>query len=187
MRKPPNLTRKTDTFPIEFNSSSQLLNLQVNLEDNNGTFSADFEGSGYLPGPQADWAQTDETAPDFIKNKDIAEQLRPILVNGKVFLSEKRSSGHVNIVAGKNITFITKENELLIESSDTLYDLPPAMADRLGGIKSAKDIEGEIALNKVYVDENTGIGEVRAISTDVLVQGEEELVLNGGNASIANQ
>lgn len=186
MRKPPNLTRKTDTFPIEFNSSSQLLNLQVNLEDNNGTFSADFEGTGYLPSPQSDWAQTNETAPDFIKNKDIAEQLRPILVNGKVFLSEKRSSGHINIVAGKNIAFITKENELLIESN-TSYDLPPATADRLGGIKSAEDIEGEIALNKVYVDKDTSIGEVRAISTDVLVQGEEELVLNGGNANIANQ
>ena len=63
-----------------------------------------------------------------------------------------------------------------------VYELPMATAIALGGIKSAADVEGKVAVNKVYVGED-GIGEVKAISTDALVQGVNELILNGGNAT----
>ena len=64
------------------------------------------------------------------------------------------------------------------------YDLPAATADKLGGIKSAVDVDGKVVANAVYVDATTNVASVKAVSTDVLVQGLEELVLNGGNAGI---
>lgn len=65
------------------------------------------------------------------------------------------------------------------------YDLPMATAAALGGVKSAADVEGKTAVNKVYVDATTGVGEVKAFSTDNLVQGSMTIVLNGGDVDIA--
>lgn len=65
------------------------------------------------------------------------------------------------------------------------YELPMATAAALGGVKSAADVEGKAAVNKVYVDATTGVGEVKAFSTDNLVQGSMTLVLNGGDVDIA--
>ena len=75
----------------------------------------------------------------------------------------------------------------MLEAIKTIsYELPIASAATLGGIKSASDIITDdivkIATNKVYVDPNTGIGEVKQISTDILVNGEEELIFFGGSA-----
>jgi hypothetical protein len=64
------------------------------------------------------------------------------------------------------------------------YVLPGATAATLGGVKSAADVEGAVAVNKVYVDAETNIGEVKAFSTDNLVQGKFTLVLNGGDAEV---
>ncbi len=63
------------------------------------------------------------------------------------------------------------------------YELPMATATTLGGVKSAADVEGNAAINKVYVGED-GVGEVKAFSTDNLVQGNMTLVLNGGNVDL---
>ena len=65
------------------------------------------------------------------------------------------------------------------------YELPMATVAALGGIKSAADVEGKPAVNKVYVDATTGVGEVKAFSTDNLVQGSMTIVLNGGDVDIA--
>lgn len=64
------------------------------------------------------------------------------------------------------------------------YTLPGATATILGGIKSAADVEGKVAVNKVYVDATTNVAEVKAFSTDNLVQGNMTLVLNGGDAQV---
>lgn len=86
----------------------------------------------------------------------------------------------------------TDEPETVIEAiRAAAYVLPGATAETLGGIKSAKDVvDGATtttALNKVYVDATTNVGEVKAVSTDILAQGTLELVLYGGNADgIAN-
>lgn len=65
-----------------------------------------------------------------------------------------------------------------------VYDLPAATAEKLGGIKSAVDVDGKVVENAIYVDATTNVASVKAVSTDVLVQGLEELVLDGGNAGI---
>lgn len=68
------------------------------------------------------------------------------------------------------------------------YELPVATAEVLGGIKSAADtVNGEntiVTTNAVYVDATSNIGSVKAISTDILVQGAQELILNGGKATV---
>ena len=64
------------------------------------------------------------------------------------------------------------------------YTLPGATVEALGGIKSAVDVDGKVAVNKVYVDAD-GNAEVKAFSTDNLVQGNMTLVLNGGDAQVA--
>lgn len=63
------------------------------------------------------------------------------------------------------------------------YTLPAATVAALGGIKSAADVDGKVAENKVYVDAD-GNAEVKAFSTDNLVQGKMTLVLNGGDAKV---
>lgn len=62
------------------------------------------------------------------------------------------------------------------------YELPAATAEVLGGVKSAADVDGVVVANAVYVDATSNVGSVKAVSTDVLVQGVQELVLNGGSA-----
>lgn len=74
------------------------------------------------------------------------------------------------------------------------YDLPLAMANQRGGIKSAADYTGinpddpngdSILLttpNAVYVDSATEVGVVKAVTTDILVNGTNELILFGGDA-----
>ena len=64
------------------------------------------------------------------------------------------------------------------------YTLPGATTEALGGIKSAADVDGKVVVNKVYVDATTNIAEVKAFSTDNLVQGNMTLVLNGGDAQV---
>ena len=67
--------------------------------------------------------------------------------------------------------------------ADAIAGIPMATATALGLVKSAADVDGKVAVNKVYVGTD-GVGEVKAISTDLLVQGDQELILNGGNAAL---
>ena len=77
----------------------------------------------------------------------------------------------------------TGDKDVATYVADAIADIPMATAITLGLVKSATDVEGKVAVNKVYVGTD-GVGEVKAISTDLLVQGEFELILNGGNASL---
>jgi fructose-1-phosphate kinase PfkB-like protein len=60
--------------------------------------------------------------------------------------------------------------------------IPAFVAGKYGVIKGAELVNDKAVANKVYA--NDGVGEVKAISTDILVQGDFELILNGGNASL---
>ena len=84
------------------------------------------------------------------------------------------------------VTASTTNGKISVDGTDILvYDLPRATATALGGIKSAENnTDGSLALNKVYVDESTSVAEVKAISTDILVNGAEELILCGGDAGV---
>lgn len=93
----------------------------------------------------------------------------------------KRIDGHDTLLAG-----IGGENQpatVVAAIEAAAYVLPAATVAALGGIKSAADVEGKVAENKVYVDAD-GNAEVKAFSTDNLVQGKMTLVLNGGDAEV---
>jgi hypothetical protein len=68
-------------------------------------------------------------------------------------------------------------------AADKTVDIPLATAEKLGVVKSAQNVDGKVATNKVYIDEN-GVGEVKAVGVDKLTNVEGfELVLNGGKAT----
>ena len=64
--------------------------------------------------PQPDWNQTDSSQPDYIKNKEGAQEVRPIYVNGEEVLSANVSSGPLNLVAGRNVTIAAEGNDVII-------------------------------------------------------------------------
>ena len=66
-----------------------------------------------------DWAQDNPMAPDYIKNKEIAEELRPVFVNGEEFLGKARDTGPLNLVAGDNTTLKTDGNSVIISVTGT--------------------------------------------------------------------
>lgn len=93
----------------------------------------------------------------------------------------ERIDGHDTLLAG-----IGGENQpatVIAAIEAAAYVLPAATIAALGGIKSAADVDGKPVENKVYVDVD-GNAEVKAFSTDNLVQGKMTLVLNGGDAEV---
>lgn len=111
-----------------------------------------------------------------------------ILAQAKAY-TDKLANGAVkdnaDAIAAINSTtdgILVKANAYTDEQVNALA-ATVATADALGLVKSAADgAEGAKAVNKVYVA-NDGIMEVKAVSTDILVQGAQEVVLHGGNAT----
>lgn len=81
-----------------------------------------------------------------------------------------RLDGHDTAIAGL-------DSRLGVIEAKPDYVLPAATVDALGGVK----LSDEIGLN---ADQKL---EIKKVSTDLLVQGEEELVLFGGNSGAATQ
>jgi hypothetical protein len=80
----------------------------------------------------------------------------------------------------------TDEPETVVAAINTaIANIPAATATALGLVKSASDVDGKAATNKVYVDAE-GVGEVKAVSTDILVQGSLTLILNAGDVAITS-
>lgn len=97
---------------------------------------------------QPDWAEQDPSQPDYIKNKQMAERFRPILVNGELFLGEDLDSGAVNFVAGVNVNIRTEKNNIVISAtSGTGAEFEPG-----NGILFADTVEGKkiIYLDPLY-------------------------------------
>ena len=70
----------------------------------------------------------------------------------------------------------------LVPDENKTVTLPLFTEGNYGLIKGAALIDGVPVLNAVYAKD--GIGEVKAISTDILKNGAEEFVLNGGSAEL---
>ena len=63
------------------------------------------------------WSQNDPTQPDYIKNKEEAEKLRPIYVNGEQILDDTHESGPLNLVEGDNVNLEVQGNNVIISAS----------------------------------------------------------------------
>ena len=133
------------------------------------------------------WSQDDPTQPDYIKNKEEAEKLRPIYVNGEQILDDTHESGPLNLVSGRNVELAVEGNNVIISAKGGGGEGPG------GGCDCPEIIEGEgidvvetpygqkvVSLEKGAITDDY----INSISVSKLVQEETtKLVLNGGNAN----
>lgn len=92
--------------------------------------------------------------------------------------------GNMVQYGGNAITHVVVDGAPLTPAADSAnhirsVTIPGATASKLGLVKSA----AEDAVNGVVVDPTTHIMSVKQISTDILAQGSNTLIWNGGNAS----
>ena len=65
---------------------------------------------------QPDWAQTDPSQPDYIKNKEQAERFRPVSVEGEEVLDDSYGSGNLNFVGGDNVDISVENGSIKISA-----------------------------------------------------------------------
>ena len=133
------------------------------------------------------WQQNDPTQPDYIANKELAEKLRPIYVNGEQMLDDTHESGPLNLVGGRNVDLAVDGNNLIISAKSSGGEGPG------GGCDCPEVVEGEgidivetpygqkiVSLEKGAITDDY----ISSISVNKLVQDENEiLILNGGKAN----
>lgn len=137
--------------------------------------------------PQPDWSQTDPSQPDYIKNREEAQEVRPVYVDGEELLSADVESGPLNLVSGKNITLTTEGNSVVISAKSSgggegggSCDCPEIVEGE--GIDITDNAKGQ----RVVSLELGSIGDkhIEQVSVSKLVQSEDEiLILNGGKAN----
>lgn len=98
-----------------------------------------------------------------------------------------RLNGHDDLLAGiggegQPATVIAA----IQNAVDNLEPLAIATSTKLGGVISAVDVDGKAVANAVYVNGENGAMSVKAISTDSLTNGVEELILDGGTSGVVN-
>jgi hypothetical protein len=103
------------------------------------------------------WAQDDPTQPDYIKNKQEAEKLRPIYVNGRLVLDDTHESGPVNLVEGENISIVLEGNNIIFNSKAGSEE-PSKFIDYIPGegidISSVVNNSAIISIDSKYINEN---------------------------------
>lgn len=135
--------------------------------------------------PQPNWEQDDPSQPDYIKGKELAQEVRPIYINGEEVLDANPESGAVNFVAGRNVSLVADGNNIVITASGGG-----------SGVGGDEVVEGEgidISLNslgqKIISLEPGAITDdyIDSISVSKLVSdGKTTLILNGGKANDTN-
>lgn len=109
------------------------------------------------------WSQDDPTQPDYIKNKQEAEKLRPIYVNGEQILDDTHESGPLNLVEGDNIELVAEGNNVIISAKSVAPVEPTPEEYRPIQVEGQEvlGLENSGALNlkggknvKLYVDGN---------------------------------
>ena len=132
---------------------------------------------------QPNWAQTDPSQPDYIKNKEDAQEVRPIKVNGEEFLSNEIQSGELNFAAGRNIVLTAKDNTIVISSVGGGGEGGGGVAYIEG--EGIDIVENEYGQFVITLEENAIVDKfVNSISFDKIAQKQDEvLILNGGKAN----
>lgn len=134
---------------------------------------------------QPNWAQTDPSQPDYIKNKDLAQEVRPIQVNGEHFLSNDVESGAVNFVAGRNVTLAIKDNSIIISAAGSGSEGGEGSGFVYTEGEGIDIVENEYGQFVINLEENAiNDKHIGAISISKLVQDKDDvLILNGGKAN----
>lgn len=121
------------------------------------------------------WSQNDPTQPDYIANKELAEKLRPIYVNGEQILDDTHESGPLNLVEGDNVELVAEGNNVIISAKSvapiepTPEEYRPIQVEGqevLGlensgalNLKGGKNVELYVDGNDVYITATGGGGE----------------------------
>jgi hypothetical protein len=171
MRKPVKLNKSSGSFSVSFDDG-YTINKNITISDSKTNISTGFEGGHYIQSPAPDWAQDDPEQLDYIKNKHIAEQYRPITVDGEEFLSEDRNSGTLNIVGEGGIVVETNGNSLHLSVEDYVEG-------------DAIDITDENGKKVISVEPNSiDDTHIESLSINKITQElGETLILYGGGAN----
>jgi antitoxin component of MazEF toxin-antitoxin module len=118
------------------------------------------------------WSQDDPTQPDYIKNKEEAEKLRPIYINGEQILDDTHESGPLNLVEGDNVELVAEGNNVIISAKSVAPTDPTPEEYRpiqvegqevLGlensgalNLKGGKNVELYVDGNDVYITATGG-------------------------------
>lgn len=93
---------------------------------------------------QPDWAETDPSQPDYIKNKELAERFRPVSVDGEEVLDDSYESGNLNLVGGDNVDISVENGSIKISAKvPEIPDAPTQDTDTVRPIY----VNGEEVLN----------------------------------------
>lgn len=145
------------------------------------TFSPTFGSFTMISGAQPDWNETNPASPSYIKNKEIAEQYRPITVNGEEMLDETRESGPLQIKSGTGVVLEIKDGVLVISSEateDDKCDCPDYIEGKGIDIVDGEDGDKVISIEPNSVDDEM----ISGVSVEKLFQNEGGiLILNGGS------
>ena len=103
-----------------------------------------------------DWAQEDASQPDYIANKDLAEKLRPILVNGKLVLDDTHESGPLELVNGRGVSLVVDGNRVIINTTNPGSEEPGESALYVAGdgilIQETSDATKAISIDEGYIN-----------------------------------
>lgn len=89
-----------------------------------------------------------------------------------------------NDIAALNNKVDTGDKNVSAYVADAIKDIPGAIAQSLADAKQYTD-EKMVKADGTSIENKDGTFSVKAVSTDVLVQGKDTLILNGGNASLS--
>jgi hypothetical protein len=145
-----------------------------------------WKGSGFksiyrMSDAQPNWAQTDPSQPDYIKNKHLAGESRPIYLNGEELVGED-GTGAINIVAGENIVFTTDGTTITISATGGGEPSDCNCPDYIegDGIDIVKNNEGQMVVS--IEDGSISDEHIESISVSKIVQDDgDTLILNGGS------
>lgn len=174
MRKPIKLSKyKTGYFDAGFSTVITDKPIEFVPTQSKVEVDVDFEGAAIIHNPQPDWAQSDPEKRDFIKNKHIAEQYRPVNVNGEAYLSEERESGPLNIIGEGGIIITPDSGSLTFSVEDYVEGDAIDILNNAEGKKVVSVEPG--SLNDTHIN---------ALSVGKLTQNlGETIIIYGGNAN----
>lgn len=129
------------------------------------------------------WSQDDPTQPDYIANKQEAEKLRPIYVNGIQILDDTHESGLLDLVGGSGVSIVVEGNRVIFnstesEDSEDFNYLPGdgiTISDAVAGYKT-------INIDELYLTEEVIIPKIEPILKELQQQHDALAVLIDNDA-----
>lgn len=127
---------------------------------------------------QPDWAETDPSQPDYIKNKELVERFRPVSVNGEEILDDSYGSGNLNLVGGDNVDISVENGSIKISAK--VPEVPDAPAQDTDTVRPIY-VNGEEVLSN-----STESGELNLVggkNVKLAVEGNMVVISASGGGS----